>query len=604
MPYPLRPPVVSGNNLTRLGIALFLLGLALALIAGCAVQPALRPADVSGTSEQVGEEQSYPPAGAYQHFFYAKQLQYEKRYLEAVDQMRLALAFDNGSARLHYELGMLLLASGQVQTSIASLKQAQQLDERFIEPVLILGQIALAENRFQDAAAYFDRVIELDPVNDDAIRHRAELVFMEQGIEGMTRFLENILKRSPTHFESLSVLTKLYQQQQEYVKLEQTLIRLLELDPENLVAIEQLSTWYSRTRRFDQAIKLFQRLENLLPPNSLIPLKIGQFYLQGGDLQQARKHFDEAESLDETGERIRFSIGLAYAEAGRFVLAAKQFQSLAVEFGDAGARYFWGWSLVQAKQYAKALSAFSPISRHNSRYYALSQAEMARCQWELAHKAKADELAEHLIETMTDDVETYRSLANYFRDTGRMQKSLETLQLGLQRLPQNPELLYLLAMMLEEDHQQDRALETMQTLLSIQPDHANALNFVGYSLAQRGERLDEAEAMVRKALQQKPGEGYIIDSLGWVYYHRGDLEQAETWLLLAAMIEPFEAEILFHLALVLRDQGNREEKLRQVLEQAAALEIRPAALLDEFTAAFPDLWPMLRLRLAPPEKQP
>jgi tetratricopeptide (TPR) repeat protein len=66
----------------------------------------------------------------------------------------------------------------------------------------------------------------------------------------------------------------------------------------------------------------------------------------------------------------------------------------------------------------------------------------------------------------------------------------------------------------------------MQTVLKLDPDHAEALNFVGYLYADRGIRLDEAERMIKKALTLKPGNGYMIDSLGWVYFRQNRLDEA------------------------------------------------------------------------------
>jgi len=68
--------------------------------------------------------------------------------------------------------------------------------------------------------------------------------------------------------------------------------------------------------------------------------------------------------------------------------------------------------------------------------------------------------------------------------------------------------------------------ETLNLLLEQNPNHAEALNFYGYSLADRGVRLDDALGMIEKALQQKPKDGYYLDSLAWVYFKQGKYQQA------------------------------------------------------------------------------
>jgi tetratricopeptide (TPR) repeat protein len=72
----------------------------------------------------------------------------------------------------------------------------------------------------------------------------------------------------------------------------------------------------------------------------------------------------------------------------------------------------------------------------------------------------------------------------------------------------------------------DRSLELMHKVLEIEPDNASALNYIGYSWAEQGERLDEAEHMIRRAIALKPEDGYITDSLGWLFYQRGLQQEA------------------------------------------------------------------------------
>jgi len=66
----------------------------------------------------------------------------------------------------------------------------------------------------------------------------------------------------------------------------------------------------------------------------------------------------------------------------------------------------------------------------------------------------------------------------------------------------------------------------MKKVLEINPDNADALNYIGYTYAEQGVNLDRAEEMVKKALRLKPRDGYIIDSLGWVYFKKGDYKKA------------------------------------------------------------------------------
>ena len=90
----------------------------------------------------------------------------------------------------------------------------------------------------------------------------------------------------------------------------------------------------------------------------------------------------------------------------------------------------------------------------------------------------------------------------------------------------SPALLFNRAVAFESRQDFKRLDETFTVLLEHVPDHAEALNFYGYSLADRGIRLDDALTMVKKALQEKPKDGYYLDSLAWVYFKQGKYTQA------------------------------------------------------------------------------
>ncbi len=103
--------------------------------------------------------------------------------------------------------------------------------------------------------------------------------------------------------------------------------------------------------------------------------------------------------------------------------------------------------------------------------------------------------------------------------------------------PEDAETLYNLGILRGEARDVAGAIATMEKALALEPDHAGALNFIGYSLAERGERLDDAQAFIERALAKSPDDGFIADSLGWVFYQRsraaraaGDAAGAAAWL--------------------------------------------------------------------------
>ena len=121
----------------------------------------------------------------------------------------------------------------------------------------------------------------------------------------------------------------------------------------------------------------------------------------------------------------------------------------------------------------------------------------------------------------------------------------------------------------DENQQKDLCVEQMQKAIELNPDNAAALNYLGYTFADQGVRLDEAESLVRRALSINPRDGYYIDSLGWVYYQKGDYKKAIEELERAVALATDDPTIAEHLGDAYIKVGRVREALR-IYEDAAS----------------------------------
>ena len=163
--------------------------------------------------------------------------------------------------------------------------------------------------------------------------------------------------------------------------------------------------------------------------------------------------------------------------------------------------------------------------------------------------------------TNRERVQLISAEAQLLRDANRGAEAFEILDQALQRLPNNPELLYDQAMAAERIDRLEAMEKSLRKLIELKPDHAHAYNALGYSLAERGLRLPEAQTLIEQALKLLPDDGHILDSMGWVLYRRGQLEQATDFLVRAYQQRP-EADIAAHLGEVLWKRGRLDEARR------------------------------------------
>jgi len=140
---------------------------------------------------------------------------------------------------------------------------------------------------------------------------------------------------------------------------------------------------------------------------------------------------------------------------------------------------------------------------------------------------------------------------------------------GIRIDPKEIDLHYALGVIYEKTNRLSESVKEMETVLAIDPENAEALNFIGYSYADRGMNLDDAEKMIIKALKIKPNNGYLIDSLGWVYFKKNKLNSAMKHLKQALELLPDDVNIIEHMGDVyvkLNKTKEAEEMYNRVLK--------------------------------------
>ena len=199
-----------------------------------------------------------------------------------------------------------------------------------------------------------------------------------------------------------------------------------------------------------------------------------------------------------------------------------------------------------------------------------------------ARQGKLDQ-ARQLIQELpgeTDEQLRTRFMAEsqLLRDLQQWSAAYELLGRATARLPADADLLYEQAMMAEKLNRLDEMEQQLRRTIQISPKHFHAYNALGYSLADRKLRLDEARELIVKALSLAPKEPAIVDSMGWVEYRLGRLQEAERWLAQAYASRP-DGDIAAHLGEVLWQAGQKE-KAREIWNDGLKREPGNEAILE------------------------
>ena len=242
-----------------------------------------------------------------------------------------------------------------------------------------------------------------------------------------------------------------------------------------------------------------------------------------------------------------------YAEAERLLLDLK-----AANYGEAGVIDLQLAQIAEdTKQYDKAIERYQGITEGERAWLAkLRIGAMYGKQGKLAEGKRWLDGLDAV--TLEQKVQLRQAQAQLLRDAGDDASAYQTLSKGLEEHPDNPDLIYDLAMVAEKLDKVDEAESRLKRLVELKPDDAQALNALGYTIVDRTPRTDEGLALIEKAHKLSPRDPFILDSLGWAFYRMGKLEEAERYLRQALDGRP-DAEIAAHLGEVLWRKGERDQ---------------------------------------------
>ena len=277
---------------------------------------------------------------------------------------------------------------------------------------------------------------------------------------------------------------------------------------------------------------------------------------------EARAEFEAILKRFNNDADAIYAVGLLAYQVKEFAVAEKNMQRLLeLGFRDAGAvRYTLGQIAEERKDWARAIEWYKAIDR--GEYAMPSRMRIANA---IAKLGRLDEARAYLrasdAQGDTQRVQLLVAESQLLRDANQNREAFDLLGEALQKIPDQPDLLYDHALTAEKLDRFDVLEANLKKLIQVKPDHAHAYNALGYSFADRNIRLPEAKKLIEKALEIAPQDYFIIDSMGWVLYRMGDLTGAAAQLQRAWDGRP-DGEIGAHLGEVLWALGKRDEARR------------------------------------------
>lgn len=427
----------------------------------------------------------------------------------------------------------ILASMDKLEEAETHLKFVLERDPRHAADILMRLTRTLARSgERQDLARMVERVSENMKAVPEAGFARAYAAHALGDPARGLKEVEQTLAQKPDWEQAVLLKAQLIQDQKGAPEALAYLKQYLAAHPQAREVRQQYARALAGDKKFNEARAEFKVLEQDQPGNGEVGHALAVLALQSGDLDEARRRFED---LLNSGQ----------GNANALRLALGQLAEMQRRPDDALA---WYDKITLGEQYVQS------HLRHANLLTAKDGVDVGRTY--LQNSAKR----------LPKDAETERiqfilGESNLLRDANRNEECFQTLEKGLATYPGNVDLLYDSALAAEKIGKSELAESRLRELIRIRPDHAHAYNALGYSLTDRGVRLDEAQQLLTKAVELAPTDPFIMDSLGWLLFRRGDLAGAATQLGKALSLRA-DPEIAAHLGEVQWNLGQHDVATR------------------------------------------
>lgn len=544
------------HYLSAILLAVFVLG-------ACA---AVRPGAPAGNGEDPLRFRLEERPGNYYYYLAALDMIRRGGMEEAAELLVTAVSQDPESVLLKRELALVYLQIDKKDKALDLCEQILKDRPDNIEALIISASIRQSGNEIEEAARLYEKVLEIEPDRKNIYLVLGRLYLEDARYAEAKRVFETMVARHPDAYIGHYYLGLAFAGAGEKDHAVGSFRRAVEIEPGFMDARFELIDLYDDRDETHKVIDMYEKIISEDPGDVSAAIALGLLYLE-------QEYFDKAGDLFEhLGRMADIDRGVVDTVVQELIARKRYEDAIDVIEGmlkglpdDQDLHYLAGISGYLVERYDDALYHLEQVGVR-SRFYGDAALQKATIYSRLEQPADARRVLEAALEhpgqlDQSEKLRIIRFLGAFHIDAGRYDMAVDVLEQGLAIKPDSADIHYEMGIAWDRKGNREKTVEQMKTVINLDPEHADGLNYLGYTWAEEGIRLDEAEDLIRRALEIKPESGYILDSMGWVYFQKGEIDRAVPYLEQAVEKRPLDPTILEHLGDAYRELGRTEDAL-------------------------------------------
>lgn len=561
----------------------FLLFLFSHLISCAALKTNGSPIDPTPNEEERGE---IPNPNAYYHAVVGLQLENEGDDPAALKAYLTALRYDPSSTFLMMRIATLLSQAGNQKEAMAYAERAQQLHPKDPRVLSLLGNIYVTSGQVEKALSAFHRLVQVDPKKVDAYYSLAGIYAARGDLDQAEAMIQKGIAADPTSGLGYYYLGKIAVEKKRLDTALQYFQKALSFHPHFEQAHLETARIYELQEKAEESEKIYRFILNEINPRSREAMvRLVQSLIQRKEYDEALHFLDEMVQSDPSNLDISLQQALIWVEKKEYPKAIEKVEAVIRGRPDDLRLTIYLASLYEeSKEYEKAISLYQDILNKDNKLYDVRIRLGALYFYK---EKKVDEALEQgELAKQIDDRRTEAYLFNglVLYEADRFEEAARIFLQGIEKNPKTADLHFHLGATYDKLNRFEDVVQQMEKAIELDSNHANALNYLGYTYAEKGIRLNEAIDLISRALAIRPDDGYFVDSLGWAYYKKGKIQEALDALKRAVSLVPEDPVIHEHLGELYLKQ-NRLDLAKEAWARSLKLDPKNDKLISRFKEA-------------------
>jgi tetratricopeptide (TPR) repeat protein len=497
------------------------------------------------------------------------------RHAETIELLKSALVYDNESPTLMQKLAVEFYKSGNLNDALYWAEKARvAAPERRDLNLLAAGLYTSAKN-YGKAEEIYRALVKADKTDTEAVLYLGAVQTEQKNFVKAVETFKTLTKNKTYSSRYLAhyYLARVYSEQnpKSAARIKDELKKSLEHKPDFFEAISMLGQYILKEEGQPKAIAFYENYQQKFGPNLKLAEMLAHHYISKNEFDKA---YEQLEFLDEANDdmvQVKLKMALILIDKKIYERAIAKLEEILVIAPESDkVRFYLAAVYEEKRDFKSALKQYVFIDKTSS-YFEESRLHAAYISKILGDLDKAVQHLNEVVAGKAENQQTFIFLSQLYEDKKDMQSAEAVLKKAVSKFSESAQVFYHLGMLHDKMNRKSDMMASMTKVIDIEPDHSQALNYLAYSWAEAGEHLDKAESYARKAANKEKDDAFILDTLGWVLYKKGDFKKAVEVLEKAHTLQPDVAIISEHLGDVYI-KLNMHDKARALFIKASANE--------------------------------